>query len=321
MKQLVGLGNKKVEETRWTTFEQEAPESESVLIEIAYASLNYKDILIGSGQVPAKTPVALGIDGVGRVVKSANDTLPIGTRVAAIGKGLGESTRGTFATHTIASAEQCVVIPESLTDWQAAHFGTVGLTAAEAALRTIETHNNRSEPIVVTGANGAVGSLVSRYLQYRGYHTLGMVRSEAARQYLAAWNIDTITPHTRSNENPPLINKGKFSAIIDTVGGDQLGYLLPQLLPGGTAISIGNTAGNYSSMSLLPFILRAIRLEGLNTDALSPSRRQACFDAFTQWVTTENISFNGAVLAPEEFSRQLTGDSPTNERIFFKPAE
>ena len=259
----------KVERGLQTLRADQLPEGD-VLVKVAYSSVNYKDALatIPKGQVARVSPLVPGIDLAGDIVESASGELSEGQEVIVHGYDLGVAHHGGFAEYARVPAEWVIPLPEGLTKKQAMALGTAGYTAA-LSVHLLEQQRDLSPgdgPVLVTGATGGVGSTAVGILAARGYEVVASSGKESEHDYLRTLGAAEILPREETSaESERPIEKGRWAAAIDPVGGVTLAYILRTLRPGGAVASSGNTGGIALKTTVLPFILRGVALLGADS--------------------------------------------------------
>ncbi|MBO0467060.1 oxidoreductase [Enterococcus plantarum] len=252
-----------------------------VLIKTAYSSVNYKDSLAikENGGVIRDYPMIPGIDLSGTVLSSKDDRFEAGQPVLVTGYGLGVTHTGGFAEVARVPGDWIVPLPNELSLKEAMIFGTAGFTAA-LSVQALENHGlaqNKEAEILITGASGGVASLAIAMLKKRGYHNItALSRKKSA--------IDTLkkigaTRVLLMNEFMPdkikPLAKQTIDFAIDTVGGEILAAILPQLRYGGCIAMCGNAAGIKLTTTVLPFILRGANLLGIDSVNMPMKQRLA----------------------------------------------
>ena len=241
-----------------------------VLVKVAYSSVNYKDALatIPKGQVARISPLVPGIDLAGDVVESGSGDLSEGQEVIVHGYDLGVAHHGGFAEYARVPAGWVIPLPEGLTKRQAMTLGTAGYTAA-LSVHLLEQQRGLSPdegPVLVTGASGGVGSTAVGILAARGYEVVASSGKESEHDYLRALGATEILPREETSaESGRPIEKARWAAAIDPVGGATLAFILRTLRPGGAVASSGNTGGIALETTVLPFILRGVALIGADS--------------------------------------------------------
>ena len=241
-----------------------------VLIEVHYSGVNYKDALaaqLGSGVV-RQYPLTLGIDLSGIVVESAVPEFNVGDPVLVTSYKLGVAHDGGYSQYARVPSEWVIPLPDGLSLKEAMIIGTAGFTAAQSicALETAGLHPKQG-PVLVTGATGGLGSMAIALLSKLNYSIEAVSRKkEQSANYLQKLDADVILSieDIQLDQAKPLA-KARWSAIIDPVGGPQLAPLLAQLHYNGAIALSGNAGGIHFETTVLPFILRGVKLIGIDS--------------------------------------------------------
>lgn len=252
----------------------------SVLIKVAYSSVNYKDALAsveGAGVVRSY-PQIPGIDLSGTILASNDPRFKIGQEVLATGYKLGVSHSGGYSELAQVPAEWLVPLPDGLTLKEVMILGTAGFTAALAisALENNHLAENKAARILVTGASGGVGSSALGMLHTLGYTNLVALSRKKTEtvDYFANLGVTTVlTPADITPDKISPLMKQQFDFVIDTVGGPQLEIILPQISYGGSLALCGNAGGIAFSATVLPHILRGVNLLGIDSVAQPHEKR------------------------------------------------
>ncbi|MGL5006250.1 MAG: MDR family oxidoreductase [Plesiomonas sp.] len=241
---------------------------QSVTVHIHWSSLNYKDALAitGKGKIIRQFPMIPGIDFAGTVVKSADTRYQIGDNVVLTGWGVGEQHCGGLAEQASVDAHWLVPLHTNLSERNAMIIGTAGLTAMLSVM-ALEQGGVTPEhgEILVTGSSGGVGSVAVQLLSLLGYRVVaatGRLDNYAYLHALGAHRI--ITRETLTMASRPL-EKQCWAGAIDTVGSSTLASVLAQMQYGATVAACGLAGGADLSTSVMPFILRNVRLQGVDS--------------------------------------------------------
>jgi len=241
----------------------------AVLVKVHYSSLNYKDGLSASGNkgVTKSYPFIPGIDAAGEVIKDKSSKFSPGDKVIITGYDLGMNTFGGFGEYIRVPAEWIVPLPKKLSLLQSMIIGTAGYTAAYGIKRLQrELITPESGSVLVSGATGGVGSMAVYLLSKLGYSVIaatGKMDQKGLLQLLGANNVihrDKIYPEKKS-----LLNSGIYAGAIDTVGGEMLEALIPQMTQDGAIACCGNILGHTLNTNIYPFILRGVSLLGIDS--------------------------------------------------------
>jgi len=240
-----------------------------VVIQVAYSGVNYKDGLasIPDGRVIRKYPLVPGVDLSGVVVESSDSRFKRGDEVLVTSFDLGVAHCGGFSEYARVKADWIVPLPTGLTLKEAMALGTAGYTTA-LAIHQLERMGLKpaNGSVLVTGATGGLGSMSISILKALGYTVAASTGKESEHGYLRELGADEILSRqeTSAESNRPL-EKERWAASIDAVGGSTLAYLLRTTKYGGSIASIGNTGGADFSTTVFPFILRAVNLLGIES--------------------------------------------------------
>jgi acrylyl-CoA reductase (NADPH) len=259
--------------------EQEFLGTGDVVVDVAWSSLNYKDgmALAGDPGVARTLPLVPGIDLVGTVATSASPAVSPGDLVVLNGAGIGESRHGGFAERAVVDAGSLVLVPEGVSARQAAAVGTAGFTAMLSVLRLERDVSPGDGEVVVTGAAGGVGSVAIALLSRLGYSvTASSGRVDELGAYLRGLGATTVVDRSELAEAGRPVQRARWAGGIDSVGSTTLASVLAQTRWGGTVTACGLAQGADLPTSVLPFILRAVSLAGVNSvDAPVELRREA----------------------------------------------
>ena len=251
-----------------------------VLVDVTHSSINYKDGLALGGRpgIVRAQQLIPGIDVVGTVAASEHPDWAAGERVLVNGCGLGETHHGGLAQRARLRADWLVPVPETMTNAQAAAVGTAGFTAMLAVLE-LERQGSTGGDILVTGAAGGLGSLAVALLAARGHRVVASTGRSAEHEYLRTLGAAEILDRSEfEGEGKPLQGQ-RWSGAIDTVGGGILANVLAQVHYGGTVAACGNAASPELVTTVFPFILRAVRLSGINSVETPRALRLEAWDA------------------------------------------
>ena len=239
-----------------------------VVIKVSHSTINYKDALAatGKGRILRKFPLVGGIDLAGTVVSSEDDRYSEGDPVLINGCGLSETCDGGYAEYARVSGDSVVPIPAGMTAVQAMQIGTAGYTAA-LAIHRMEQNNQApaAGPVVVTGATGGVGSIAVDMLEGRGYEVVAVTGKAEQADYLKSIGAREILIRGDIDLGKRPLEKAQFAGAIDNLGGDYLTWLTRTMKYGGNIASIGLAASHELHTTVIPFILRAVCLLGINS--------------------------------------------------------
>ena len=247
--------------------DQDLPEGD-VTVDVAWSSLNYKDGLAvtGKGRIMRNFPMVAGIDLAGVVVSSDSVQWKRGDEVVLTGWGLSEVHPGGFTQRQRVRSEWLMPKPPGLTLRQTMAVGTAGLTAMLCVLALEGAGLQAGDgEVVVTGAAGGVGSIAVAVLAELGHAvTASTGRAEAAGYLRQLGATGVIDRNELATPGRPL-DKERWAAGIDTVGSQTLATLLAQTRYRGAVVACGLAGGNDLPATVLPFILRAVSLLGIDS--------------------------------------------------------
>ena len=239
-----------------------------VVIKVSHSTINYKDALAatGAGRILRRYPLNGGIDLAGTVVESEDPDLQPGAGVLVNGCGLSETIDGGYAEYARIDRNSIVPLPEGMTAEQAMQIGTAGYTAA-LAIHRMEQNGQLPEngPIAVTGATGGVGSIAIDMLDARGYEVVAVTGKAAEEDYLKSIGARSILLRDDIDFGKRPMEKAQWAGAIDNLGGDYLAWLTRTMDYGGNIASIGLAASHELNTTVMPFILRAVCLLGVNS--------------------------------------------------------
>ncbi|MEO8279172.1 MAG: YhdH/YhfP family quinone oxidoreductase [Ideonella sp.] len=257
-----------------------------VVVRNHYAGINYKDSLsiLGRARIIEQFPRVAGIELVGEVVSSQVPAFAPGQVVMAHGFRTGIAFDGGFAEFARIPAAHLMAVPDGLSAREAAIIGVPGFTAALALDRfiTLGVSPDRG-PVAVSGATGAVGMLAIQILSQAGWRVAAVTRKMDHAPLLTALGAHEVIDAQGAAASTRPLEKARFGAAIDNVGGDMLGWLLRSLSEGGQLAVVGNAAGNSFQGNVLPFVMRAIGMFGIMANAPWPVRQRIWQRLATDW--------------------------------------
>lgn len=248
----------------------------SVAIDIYWSSLNYKDALAitGKGKIIRQFPMVPGIDFAGIVHNSEDPRFQAGQSVLLTGWGVGENHWGGLAQRARVNGDWLVPMPQGLDARKAMIIGTAGFTAMLCVM-ALEEAGVRPEDgeVVVTGASGGVGSTAVALLHQLGYPVVAVTGRESTHDYLRQLGAQRILDRAEFAESRPL-EKQLWAGAVDTVGDHVLAKVLAQMNYGGCVAACGLAGGFALPTTVMPFILRNVRLQGVDS-VMTPADRRA----------------------------------------------
>jgi NADPH2:quinone reductase len=240
----------------------------NVVVRVSHSTINYKDALAatGKGRILRRYPLNGGIDLAGVVISSEDPAFEPGTEVLVNGCGLSETVDGGYSEIARLDSSVLVPVPDGMTCAEAMQIGTAGYTAA-LAIHRMEQNGQAPEggPVVVTGATGGVGSIALDMLSGRGYEAVAVTGKAGEEAYLRKIGAHSILLRDDIDFGKRPMEKAQWAGAIDNLGGDYLAWLTRTMLYGGNIASIGLAASHELHTTVMPFILRAVCLLGINS--------------------------------------------------------
>ena len=251
-----------------------------VTIQVDYSDLNFKDgmILKNGGRLVKEFPHIPGIDFAGKVLESENSKFKEGDEVILTGFRVGEIFYGGYSQVAKVNADFLVKKPDSLTTKQAMILGTAGFTSLMStfAIQARESIllGEKVNDVLVTGATGGVGSVAIMALTKLGYNVTAVTGKDSKTDYLKSLGAKNIVNRAEFDKDPRLLDKGLWDGVVDTVGGKILANAIVQTKPNGIVAVCGNANNNELNTSVVPFMLRGIKLWGMDSANCSIKRRE-----------------------------------------------
>jgi acrylyl-CoA reductase (NADPH) len=271
--------------------EARLPEGD-VSIDVHYSTLNYKDglAITGKGPVVRNWPMVPGIDLAGTVTASGHAGFRIGDPVLLNGWGVGELRWGGLAQKARVPGDFLIPLPVGLTCRQAMGIGTAGYTAMLSVL-ALERHGVTPDKgdVLVTGANGGVGSFAVAILAQRGYRVTACTgRANEAEHLRALGAADVISRNTLSGPGKPL-QKERWAGAVDSVGSHTLANICAGMRSGGVVTACGLAQGMDLPMTVAPFILRGVTLAGIDSVYASIPNRLLAWERLAHEIDAKAI--------------------------------
>ena len=248
--------------------ELQKPDDGFVQIKVSHSSLNYKDALSASGNkgVTRNYPFVPGIDAAGTITDANSSEFTDGDEVIVTGYDMGMNTPGGFGEYINVPAEWVVKKPSNLSSLEAMSIGTAGITAAASVLKIQESSKASDLPVLISGATGGVGSISVMLISKLGKEVSALTGKHSSTDFLNSIGANNIIMRDEYLESPAkAMERPLFSSAIDTVGGNVLSKMLPQISPHGVVACCGNVAGIEVNTTVFPFILRGITLAGIDS--------------------------------------------------------
>ena len=251
-----------------------------VLVKVDYSDLNYKDgmILKNGGRLVKEFPHIPGIDFSGTVIESENQKFKAGDEIILTGWRVGEAFFGGYSQIAKVNADFLVKRPSNLTSKQAMMLGTAGFTSLMSAFaiqaREEILLGEKVNDVLVTGATGGVGSVAVMALTKLGYNVTAVTGKDSKTDYLKSLGAKNVVNRSDFDKDPRPIDKGLWDGVVDTVGGKILANAIAQTRSNGIIAVCGNANSNELNTNLLPFMLRGIKVWGMDSANCSIKRRE-----------------------------------------------
>lgn len=264
--------------------ESELPAGE-VLVAVHYSSLNYKDglAITGKGPIVRQWPMVPGIDLVGEVLSSSDVRFVPGDKVLSTGWGVGEQYWGGMAQRARLKADWLLPLPAALSEQQAMQLGTAGLTAMLCVMALEEAGVSPEQgEVVVTGASGGVGSVAVSLLAQLNYQVVAVTGRSENSDYLLQLGACRVMPREAWEGAAKPLDRQLWAGAIDTVGSQLLAKVISQVKYQGAVASCGLAAGSDLPTTVMPFILRNVRLQGVDSVLCPLTRRQEAWQRLAE---------------------------------------
>ena len=267
-----------------------------VLVKVDYSGLNYKDALIlkNGARLVKEFPHIPGIDFSGTVAESENNNFKVGDEIILTGWRVGEIFYGGYSQYAKVNGDFLVKKPNSLTSKQSMMLGTAGFTALQCsfAIRAREELllGEKVKNVIVTGASGGVGSIAVMILNKLGYDVTAVTSKTENIEYLKSIGAKNILNKTDLDKEPRPLDKGLWDGAVDTVGGNILSNVLSQTKETGIVAACGNASGIKLNTTVMPFIIRGVKLWGINSVNASIKRREFIWNEAANLIDFEKLN-------------------------------
>ena len=265
-----------------------------VTVKVEYSGLNYKDALIlkNGARLVKEFPHIPGIDFSGIVEESDNDKFKKGDEVILTGWRVGEIYFGGYSQYAKVNGEFLVKKPKTLSSREAMIIGTAGITALQCAFTTKTTREelllgDKVENVIVSGASGGVGSMAVMILNKLGCNVTAVTGKDSNADYLKSIGAKNVINTNELMKDARPLDKGLWDGAVDTVGGKVLENILSQTKDAGIVSSCGNAADIKLNTTVMPFIIRGVKLWGINSVTTSIIRRQFLWNESSKLIDFE----------------------------------
>ena len=290
-----------------------------VTVKIDYSSLNYKDALIlnNGAKLVKEYPHIPGIDFSGTVVESENEKFKIDDKVILTGWRVGEIFYGGFSQYAKVNADFLVKKPSNISSKEAMIMGTAGLTAllCSFAIKAREELllGEKVNDVLVTGASGGVGSIAVMILAKFGYNVTAVTGKKSNEEYLKLLGAKNVINKEELDKDPRPLDKGLWDGVVDTVGGKILANCLAQTKDNGIVAACGNASDYKLNTTVMPFIIRGVKLWGINSVNASIKRREFVWNEVSSVIDFKKLEPSIKTIALEDllevYSKMLKGET------------
>lgn len=269
------------------------PADGDVTVRVDYSTLNFKDGLAITGKSPVvrKWPMVPGIDGAGEVIASSHPDWKPGDAFILNGWGVGENHMGCLAGRAKLKGDWLIRRPAGMSARTAMAIGTAGYTAMLCAMAVQEQGVDKdSGEILVTGASGGVGSVAIAILSARGYKVVASTGKMQEADYLKALGASEVLDRAALSAPGKPLQKERWAGVVDSVGSHTLANAVAQTRYGGVVAACGLAQGLDFPASVAPFILRAVRLIGIDSVMAPKEKRVAAWDALARELDEKKLA-------------------------------
>jgi acrylyl-CoA reductase (NADPH) len=290
-----------------------------VTVKIDYSCLNYKDALIlnNGAKLVKEYPHIPGIDFSGTVVESENEKFKKDDQVILTGWRVGEIFYGGFSQYAKVNADFLVKKPSNLSSKEAMIMGTAGLTALLCAFaikaREELLLGEKVNDVLVTGASGGVGSIAVMILSKFGYNVTAVTGKKSNEDYLKSLGAKSIINKDELDKDSRPLDKGLWDGVVDTVGGKILANCLAQTKDNGIVAACGNASDYKLNTTVMPFIIRGVKLWGINSVNASIKRREFVWNEVSSIIDFKKLEQSIKIISLEDlievYSKMLKGET------------
>jgi len=290
-----------------------------VLVKVDYSGLNYKDALIlkNGGKLVKEYPHIPGIDFSGKVIESDSADFKTGDDVVLTGCRVGEISPGGYAQLVKVKGELLVKKPKLISSKEAMILGTAGFTSLLCAFaikaREELLLGEKVNDVLVTGATGGVGSIAVMVLSKLGYNVTAVTRKTEHNDYLKSIGAKNVINSNEFEKEPKPLDKGLWDCAVDTVGGKILANVLAQTKDSGIVAACGNASDIKLNTTVMPFIIRGVKLWGINSVNTSKKRREFVWGEVSKLIDFEKLEQSIKTISLEElldvYPKMLKGET------------
>ena len=288
-----------------------------VVVKVDYSSLNYKDALIlkNGARLVKKFPHIPGIDFSGKVIETKTSSIKVGEEVILTGGRGGEIYAGGYSQIVKVKSEFLVKKPKNITNKNAMILGTAGFTSllCSFAIKAREELllGEKVKDVLVTGATGGVGSIAVMVLSKMGFNVTALTGKKNKSDFLKELGAKNIIDRKEFEIEPKVLGKGTWDGVVDTVGGVILANAISQTKHSGIVAMCGNAANINLNTTVMPFIIRGVKLWGIDSVMISKKRRDFIWSQVPDLIDFKLLEKNTKIVnldeLLEEFQNILKG--------------
>ena len=291
-----------------------------VTVKVHYSGLNYKDALIlkNGARLVKEFPHIPGIDFSGVVEESKHEKFKQGDEIILTGWRVGEIYFGGYSEYAKVNGDFLVKKPKELSLKQSMILGTAGFTALQCSFTAKTTREvlllgNKVENVIVSGASGGVGSMAVMILNKLGCNVTAVTGKESNKDYLGSIGAKSVVNTSDLMKDSRPLDKGLWDGAVDTVGGKVLENILAQTKDGGIVAACGNAADIKLNTTVMPFIIRGVKLWGINSVTASIQRRQFLWNEASKIIDFELLGKSVKEISLDElidvYPKMLKGET------------
>jgi len=289
-----------------------------VLVKVDYSGLNYKDALIlkNGGKLVKEYPHIPGIDFSGKVIESDSADFKAGDDVVLTGCRVGEIYPGGYSQLVKVKSELLIKKPKSISNKNAMILGTAGFTSLLCAFAIKAREElflgEKVNDVLVTGATGGVGSIAVMILSKFGFNVTAVTGKKDKSNYLKELGAKKIIDRKEFEVEPRILGKGLWDGVVDTVGGVILANAISQTKPSGIIAACGNASNIKLNTTVMPFIIRGVKLWGVDSVMISKKRREFVWSQVAELIDFKCLEKHIKTVSLEEllniFPNMLKGE-------------
>ena len=277
-----------------------------VFVRVDYSGLNYKDALIlkNGAKLVKEYPHIPGIDFSGKIIESENANFKAGDEVVLTGCRVGEIYPGGYSQIVKVKSELLVKKPKLISNKNAMILGTAGFTSllCSFAIKAREELllGEKVNDVLVTGASGGVGSIAVMVLSKLGYNVSAVTGKKDQSDYLKTLGAKNILDRKDFEQEPRVLGKGLWDGVVDTAGGTILANAISQTRHSGIVAACGNAANIKLNTTVMPFIIRGVKLWGIDSVMISKKRREFVWSQVSKLIDFKILEKNIKIINLEE---------------------